>query len=129
MSNTAQLEEGPLKTPPKIYNSLRVVRRRGGLGSLHECRQRECIDAAAAALTLTITYFLGSPKAKLSIAAARRPVFVSSLQHCGLGKFGAAELARRFYVRGGSLCLFNVLVALGQMFIDKTSINEQIFYI
>jgi len=63
-----------------------------------ECIQRWCIDAAAAAaLTLTICVFSWLPQSKLSIAAARRPVFVSALQHC---KFGAAELARRFSVKG-----------------------------
>jgi hypothetical protein len=109
MSNPAQLEEGSLKTPPKIY-SLSLSWRRGGLVSprmqparrVHRCSRAGCsIDPDHYIMYFT---FLGSPKAKLSIAAARRPVFVSTLQHCRLGKFGAAELARRFSVKGRVPC-------------------------
>lgn len=111
MSNPAQLEEGSLKTPPKIYiYILYVWMRRGGLVSpqmqparrVHRCSRARCsIDPDHYIMYFT---FLGSPKAKLSIAAARRPVFVSTLQHCRLGKFGAAELARRFSVKGRVPC-------------------------
>jgi hypothetical protein len=85
----------------------------GGRGALMQPR--------AAALTLTIFYvfyFSWLPQSKLSIAAQRRPVFVSALQHC---KFGAAELARRFSVKGRVPLCFGRAETIHIDFVDVTS--------
>lgn len=111
MSNPAQLEEGSLKTPPKIYIYIfsLVAKAKGRVlvsprmqpARVHRCSRAGCsIDPDHYIMYFT---FLGSPKAKLSIAAARRPVFVSTLQHCRLGKLVQPNLPGVSPLRGGSL--------------------------